>query len=320
MVALVTLTTTLGAQSQDRLAIERGRFTIVSHSRDAALARAFLDAAERRDTFPGLPRPRQQVRIDIARNAAEFRELIGPWAPEWGAAVAFPASRQIVMQGSSAGIAPGDPFEILRHELAHLALHEFMDDLPPRWFDEGYASYAAGEWGRDEALATNFALVLRGVPPLDSLDRGFIAGAQTATSAYALAYRAVAELAALDPDRGLTLFFEYWRETRSMERAVRSAYAVTLAQYERRWQQRTRLRYGALALFADLAIVGAGVIAVLLPLHQALRRRRKQRLEAMREAEAAAERAERDRALEELLREIPPPPSPGPSAAGPEQA
>ena len=297
----------LDAQTPERVTIERGRFTIVARPRDATLSRSFLAAAERRDTFPGLPRPREAVRIEIAGDGDEFRELIGPSAPEWGAAVAFPAERRIVMQGSSAGVTPGDPFEILRHELAHLALHEYMGDLPPRWFDEGYASYAAGEWGREETLATNLALVLRGVPPLDSLDGGFLAGAQAATSAYALAYRAVAELAALDPDRGLALFFEYWRETRSMERAVRAAYAVTLAQYERQWQQRTRMRYGGLALFADLAIVGAGVIVVLLPLHQAVRRRRKQRLIAMRAAEAAAERAERDRALDELLQPVPPP-------------
>ncbi len=293
--------------------IERGRFTIVAYPRDATLARSFLDAAARRDTFPGLPRPQDPVRIDIAGDATEFRELIGPSAPEWGAAVAFPGSRRIVMQGSSAGVMPGDPFVILRHELAHLALHEFMGEIPPRWFDEGYASYAAGEWGRDDALATNLALVLRGVPPLDSLDRRFHAGIQGATSAYALAHRAVAELAALDPEGGLALFFRHWRETRSMERAVRGAYGITLTEYERMWQKRTRRRYGALALFADLAIVGAGVIAVLLPLHHSLRRRRRQRLALMREAEAAAERAERDRALEEIMLASPPSTPPGPS-------
>jgi hypothetical protein len=102
-----------------------------------------------------------------------------------------------------------------------------------------------------------------------------------------------------------------------MDRAVRAAYGITLADYQRIWQRRTRLRYGGLALVADLAIVGAGVLTVLLPLHHALRRRRKQRLALMREAEAAAERAERDRALEELLLEVPPGGSPGPPAGPP---
>src|SRR5918997_505454 len=72
--------------------------------------------------------------------------------------------------GQRAGSDAGDPIEVLRHELAHLALHEWMGALPPRWFDEGYASYAANEWGRDELLATNLALFLRRMPSLDGLD------------------------------------------------------------------------------------------------------------------------------------------------------
>jgi hypothetical protein len=88
-----------------------------------------------------------------------------------------------------------------------------------------------------------------------------------------------------------------------MDRAVRSAFGLTLAGFESRWRARTRRRYGALALVTDLAIVGTGVLGLLLPLQHLQRRRRKQRLAAMREAEAAAERAQRERALEEILRE-----------------
>ena len=266
-----------------------------------------LESAERRDTFPGLPRPRAAVHIEIAPNEATFRALIGPSAPEWGAAVAFPRAQRIVMQGRFIGVEVGDPLEILRHELAHLALHEALGDLPTRWFDEGYASYAAGEWDREETLTTNFALVLRGVPSLDQLEESFYAGAQQATGAYALAYRAVAELAALDRERGLALFFEKWKESRSMDSAMRSAFAITQDAFEKRWQARTRRRFGALALVADLAIVGIGVIGVLVPLQRARRRRVRQRLELMREAELVAERAQRERALEEILRDTPAP-------------
>ena len=290
-------------QDADLVRLVRGRFTIVSRPGDSPLARAMVEAAERSDTFPGLPRPRQSVHIDVAGDAATFRALIGASAPEWGVAVAFPRSQRIVMQGRYAGAEEGNPKEILRHELAHLALHEALGELPPRWFDEGYAAYAAQEWGREEALATNFALVLRGVPSLDSLDLGFYAGAQRATGAYALAYTAVAELAALDRQRGLSLFLQRWRESRSMDAGVRAAYGITLAGFETRWRTRTRRRYGALALVTDLAIVGSGVLGLLLPLQHLQRRRRRQRLAAMHEAEAAAERTRREQALEEILRD-----------------
>ena len=107
---------------------------------------------------------------------------VGPGVPEndpaiTAAAVAFPGERRIVMQGRNAGSDAGDPISVLRHELAHLALHEAMGDLPPRWFDEGYASFAAAETGRDQVLSTNVALVFRGVPcSQPSCNKASIAG------------------------------------------------------------------------------------------------------------------------------------------------
>jgi hypothetical protein len=313
VIALFAPLSTATSQVGDTLLrLERGRFTVVASPGDARLARTLLDRAAAHDTFPGLPRPSTRVRIDVAADAPQFRALIGPSAPEWGAAVAFPRSQRVIMQGSFFGSTGGNPVEVLRHELAHLALHESLGDLPPRWFDEGYASYAAGEWGRDQTLATSVVLVTRGVPTLDSLERRFYGGAEQATGAYALAYAAVSEMAALDPEYGLTRFFDQWRETRNLDAAVRAAFGQTLYAFERRWQRQVRRRYGALALVTDLAIVGVGVIGLLWPLHRAQRRRRKQRLALLREAEAAAERAERERVLDEMMAESPPLPDPSP--------
>jgi hypothetical protein len=182
-----------------------GRFTAVYFPKDDALARSLLGFAARTDSFPWLPRPQQRVLIAIAPDAARFRQWAGPAAPEWGAALAFPDSRRIVMQGSSAGSDAGDPQVVLRHELAHLALHERLGDKPPRWFDEGYASLAAREWRREDALAANVALALRGAPSLDELEVSFAGGSSAAQSAYALSYRAVADLAALVRVGGLAL-------------------------------------------------------------------------------------------------------------------
>ena len=289
--------------------LDAGRFTAVAYPSDLPLARSLLAAAAARDTFPGLPRPRARVLLAVAPDAARFRAWVGPAAPEWGAAIAIPSEQRIVMQGRTAGSNAGDPLVVLRHELAHLALHEFLGDLPPRWFDEGYASHAAGEWGRDEALATNLALLVRGMPSLDSLEAGFYAGAARAEESYALAHRAVADLASLDPERGLSLFFRYWRESGRFDRAVRDAFGTTQAGFEQLWQQRTRRRYGLLALVANLSLVTGVFLVGFLPLWIARRRRDRARLEAMRAADAIAEREERESALAALL-----------SAGGPDAA
>ncbi|HEX6535390.1 MAG TPA: hypothetical protein VF041_12405 [Gemmatimonadaceae bacterium] len=292
---------TLARAQAAPLRLDAGRFTAVAYPSDARLARSLLDSAAAHDTFPGLPRPTARVLIAVAPDRRRFRDWAGPGAPEWGAAVAIPDQRRIVMQGSGAGSDAGDPIQVLRHELAHLALHEYLGDLPPRWFDEGYASWAAGEWGRDEVLATSISLVLHGVPSLDSLDDGFHAGASRANAAYALAHRAVAELSALDPERGLALFFEYWRETGSMDRAMRRAYGLTEAAFDARWRADTRRRYGALALLANVGLVMALLGLCILPLYVVRLRRTRRQLAALVAADEAAERAARASALDALL-------------------
>jgi hypothetical protein len=302
----------------EALRFEASRFTVMAFPQDARLARAMLASAQRQDTFPGLPRPTRRVLIAIAPDRERFRAWSGAGTPEWGAAIAFPEQQRIIMQGASAGSDAGNPLVVLRHELAHLALHEFMGRLPPRWFDEGYASYAAGEWSREEAFATSLSLVWRTLPGIDSLDAGFHAGSTQAQWSYALAHRVVAELASIDPERGLTNLFRYWKQDGSLEVALRGAYGLTGEQFDQYWKRQTRRRYGALALVTNVSLF-VGVLAFVLgPLMIMRRRRDRRRLEAMRAADAAQERAARESALEALLAlgepspALPTPPEPPP--------
>ena len=305
MITLVSASGTIAAQATRVPAgaarIDSGRFTFVAFPRDAQLARSLMTASLATDTFPGLPQPRDRVVVTIAPDARRFREWIGTSAPEWGAAIAFPGEGSIVMQGSRANSSAGDPTVTLRHELAHLALHEAEGDLPPRWFDEGYAAFAAGEWGRDDVLATNIALVVRGVPTLEALDGFFAGGEARAQQGYALAHRAVAEMTGLDRERGLTLFFAYWRDTRSLDLALRRAYGITQAEFEVRWRSATRRRYGALALFADVSLSVLMLMVVVGPLWLIRRQRDRRRLDALRAADEAQDLRDRESALAAIL-------------------
>lgn len=284
--------------------ISGGRFTFVATRADVGLARHLLADAIAHDTFPGLPRPTERATIDIAADARHFRDLAGGSFPEWGVAVAFPAEHRIVMQGRAAHGRAGDPGTTLRHELAHLALHEFLGDLAPVWFDEGYASYAAREWSRDQVLETSIVLALRGVPHFAALDTLITGGAVRAERGYALAHRAVADLAAKDPQRGLTLLFRYWEESGSLDAGMRQAYGTTLGGFEDEWRRTTRQRYGGLALFADLGFLSLVFFVVIGPLWISRRRRDRARLAAMRAADeevARREEAERLSSLSQLL-------------------
>ncbi|MES2178579.1 MAG: hypothetical protein V4550_12040 [Gemmatimonadota bacterium] len=293
----------VAAQDDAPRRLDSGRFTAVFYPQDDLLASSLLKAAVANDSFPWLPRPSQRVLIAIAPDASRFRAWVGPGAPEWGAAIAFPESRRIIMQGRVATSEAGDPIEVLRHELAHLALHEFLGNKPPRWFDEGYASVVAREWRREDVLAANIGLALVGTPSLARLDEGFQRGSQAAQSSYALSYRAVIELASLDRERGLTLFFDYWRHGHALDAAMRKAFGLTLDGFERLFQERTRRRYGGLALFADFSLAMLVVGILITPFAFARRARNRRRLDAMLVADEKAEREERESALAMLIGE-----------------
>jgi hypothetical protein len=283
----------------------------VAYGADTLLAAALLQRAAATDTFPGLPRPVAHVVIAIAPDRPTFRAWVGPAAPEWGAGIAIPDENRIVLQGRGAPSSAGDPTIVLRHELAHLALHEYLGDRAPRWFDEGYASFAEGATNRDDALATNVALALRGVPTLAQVDSGLTGTRTDADASYALAYRAVADLAALDPARGLSLFFTYWRAGGSLDHAVRQAYGEPLETFESGWRSRVRRRYGALALVSDLSLATIALLILLAPLYVIRRRRDRERLAVLRAADEAADRRARLDAIHTLLDSLPPPPTAG---------
>jgi hypothetical protein len=209
------------------------------------------------------------------------------------------------MQGSSASSDAGDPIATLRHELAHLALHEALGDLPTRWFDEGYAGFAAHEWRREDMIAANLGLIVHGMPTLDQLEEQFEGGTTSAEEAYALAYRAVSDLNELGGPDGLTPLLANWKKTRSLEMAVRATYGITLSEFEQRWRDRTRKRYGGLALTGSLAIVGTVLGLIVLPLYLARRRRDRQRYAALVIADRVADAAEAANPLAEILDETP---------------
>jgi signal recognition particle receptor subunit beta len=280
-----------------------GRVVIFAGPAEARLAASLLAAARARPEFPGLPTLRDTAWVWIAPDERTFRRWVGPSAPEWGAAIAFPARRVIVMQGRDAGGDAGDPVQTFRHELSHLALAEVLGPEVPRWFDEGYASFAAGEWGRDEVLATSVGLVWRGVPTLAGLDSAFRGGADGAQRAYALAHRAVAELSALGGESGVHRLIGAWRASGSFDAALRSAHGLTVEGFEARFRSQVRTQYGVLALATDLGLLTMVIGVLVGPFWWRRRREAAARMARMRAFEARQDAVERASALARLLGE-----------------
>jgi peptidase MA superfamily protein len=180
--------------------------------------------------------------------------------------VALPGARVILLRADA-----DDIYATLRHELAHLALHQAVAVRVPLWFDEGYAAWAAGEWERLGALELNLAVVRGAVPDLRSLDGALRGSATTADAAYALAVSAVTELARRNPSGSIAPLLQRLMAGHDFDASVLETTGLSLSQYERVWQRHLRRRY-SLATWL-LAGGGWGTVALLVWLLVRLRRR-----------------------------------------------
>jgi len=243
-----------------------------------AAAVALAEMADRAGPWPGISsRPAYPVRLIVASTDEQFDSLTGGRLPEWGAAASFPASNTIVLRLSR------DHRKVLRHELAHLALHSVVQRVP-RWFDEGYAARAAGEWDRMEALRVNWTLLRGAVPTLSEVDRYIRDGnAGQAEAAYALATTAVLLLERMGGDRGLEPLIGTLRGTSDFDLALRTTYQMTAGQFETLWQKDLRRRHGWLLLVTSVTVFWAFAAVVLAALWSRRRRRDRGRREALNE-------------------------------------
>lgn len=245
-----------------------GSYIVESWTTTSRLANTIIAEAERFDSLPGLPRGApafgQPIRIILTGSDEQFRTATGNRAPEWGIGVAAPEQGLIVLRaygGTSGGYDQLVP--VLRHELAHIALHRYLGDAYiPRWFNEGYAMWAAGELGTAEEWQLRVAFVTRSAPPLDSLELGWPAMTTDARVAYILAASVVQYLVRESGPRALDVFMRTWRETQNFDTALGRTYGLSIDQLETHWRRDIRRRYGWLtvlvqsAAFASFAAVG----------------------------------------------------------------
>jgi len=224
-----------------------------------------------------------EIQVQLAPDEDRFATLTGGRAPDWGAGVAFPESGIIVLPafGSDRGAAHTLD-RVLRHELAHVALQRFIGgSRVPRWFSEGYATWAAGQLDPDAGWFLRLAFITGRAPPLDSLILGWPVGAIDARVAYLLSASAVRWLHEQGGDRVFSIFLDEWRATSDFEGALRQVYGLSMATLERDWSRSVRRRYGWLLFLAQTAVIWTIIGAMLLVLVIIRRRRDRARLERL---------------------------------------
>jgi hypothetical protein len=243
-----------------------GPVTAVAWPAQLELAADLAGRAAQPSDWPGLGRRSAGwLQLIVVPDARRLDSLAGGRAPRWGAAVALPDNRTVLLRADA-----GDLYRTLRHELAHLILHETVGVRVPLWFAEGYASWAAGEWDRLGFLELNLAVVRGAVPDLRGLDGALRGSSTTADAAYALAVSAVTELARRHPSHSLKPLMDRLQEGEDFEAAVRATTGLSLAQFERHWRSALRRRYSVVTWL----VAGGGWATLVLVLWLLLRRRR----------------------------------------------
>jgi len=229
--------------------VQVGNVTVVAAPDELTAATGLAEWADQPAEWPGLGRRTPPpFRLVLAHDAAGLSRLTGGRAPAWGAGITLPGPRLVALR------ADADPAGTLRHELAHLVLHDAVQVPLPLWFEEGYAVYAAGEWDLLDALELNYAVVGGSTPGLDSLNRALRGHPAGISTAYALSASAVLELARRNPSRTLTPLVERLTDGMPFDSALRATTGLTPENFDEAWQKGVRKRY---SLFTWLAAGGA---------------------------------------------------------------
>ena len=255
-----------------------------------ALAERVLEQLGRQVALPALPSDvlgGEPIDVWLAPDPARWDSLTGGAAPEWGAGIAVPDRGLIVLPTFDWERTP--PYTVyitLRHELAHVALQRYLGDArTPRWFTEGYAQWAAGEWRWESAWRLRLTFLGGDAPRLDSLTLHWPIGEMDARLAYLLSASAVVYLVERSGERGLRIFLEEWRETQDFDAAFRSVYGLTLGQFEEDWRAHVKDRYGWTVLLGQSLFFWLLAAVALVVLFFIRRRRDRAKLEKLKATE-----------------------------------
>lgn len=197
LIIAVVLTVSAVGWAQDRTApvtFTAGTTTFVADSAPgmANFVTAVREVIERewprQEAFLGIEQS-EAITLSIEEEFEDWfvRNNVPAQPPEWAAGLALPSRRVILLR-------PGNPTwsATLAHELSHVGVAIASGDGDvPRWFDEGFAQRAAGQWDVERATTLVRAAVADGVLAWSAIEARFPSDAATAQVAYAQSHHFV---------------------------------------------------------------------------------------------------------------------------------
>ncbi|MGB1700758.1 MAG: peptidase MA family metallohydrolase, partial [Nannocystaceae bacterium] len=197
-----------------------------------------------------------RITVFLTSHAGELAAASG-MAP-WATGVARPATGELIVAAYGPDGGPVHLEGVLRHELAHVALHRAVGGAAvPTWFHEGVADNLgeALSPNRREVLARGYG---RGLPEIETLEGPFGGEPLEVGEAYAVSRDFVDYLRAQDVSGGkFHALIDEIRRGRGFERAVVETYGVTTSTLAASWRDGlwARFSWAPLATSPDAFLV-----------------------------------------------------------------
>jgi hypothetical protein len=248
--------------------------------------RLVLDVASLRlEKFLEITLP-DTIWVAVVMTQAQFDSLAGGTLPEWGAGAAIPHRDLIILREPMMDRYPGTMANLLQHELAHIALYHRTRGKPfPRFLNEGFAAWFAGEWSFSNITTVAAAQITGSITPLRDIDDVNSFHQAQANLAYAQSYLVVyyifeqyGELAFLD------LLDEFARGS-NMSEAFHATFGISFWRFEADYRRFLQENYTLFSILSDMGALWIILALVVIVGYVVIRRRRKNALDRWREQE-----------------------------------
>ena len=224
-----------------------------------------------------------QVPIEayLAQTSEQFHELSNHRVPHWGAGVAFPDSRTLVLRS-----LPGQSDELVqtaRHELSHILLHAAVSKTAvriPVWFNEGVAMWVAHEWRFHQSFEVLVAALGSGVLPLAEIESVLSFGSARAHLAYTESLLAVLLLVELGGHGAIPDMVDALSRGVSFDVALFQTTGMTPSAFESEFQCYVGRRFGPWAVLTPPDAIWLAVSLMILLCYVAIRFRNRARTAA----------------------------------------
>lgn len=209
--------------------------------------------------------PPDTIRIHIAETLDEFRTFTSGAIPDWGEGYAVPDWKLIVLKSPRITGSFENLHEVVVHELAHILLHAAMRSADiPRWLDEGFAMYAAREWGIWDRASLILAVLTDNLVPLGAIQAVNTFPERKAHLAYQESALTVRFIIQRYGRHGLHALLQRLRTTGSVNQACFDAFGISVVQFEREWRRYMEETYGWNAVPSELWSIIIGPLFVIL--------------------------------------------------------